>query len=378
MSKMTAVERRERFISKAKTVHGDKYDYSLVDYRTCKDKVKIICPIHGVFEQTPDKHTNEGNGCPGCRVARIQATVRERYGVDYISQLSSFQEKVTETCIEKYGVRRPMQNPDIKQKSIETSRKRWGCDYPMQNDEVKARFRKVFMELYGVDVPFKSSEFLEKARATMIEHYGVVNPMQIADARAKAEVTLMDRYGVTNPAYLPDFKERCEKSSLEHWGVLHPMQDMSVRNKQFASRMENGIANVSSGEEEIYLQLCDKFGVDDVFRQYISDVYSFHCDFYVKSLDLYIELNGNWTHGFHWFDENNADDVQTALSWSDKALSGSKYYSNALYVWTVMDLMKRAAAVANNLNYIVFWDAKLSDFYDWFNAFNDTHILKQF
>ena len=53
------------FIEKAKQIHGDKYDYSLVDYKTIKTKVKIICPIHGVFEQTPEKHMN-GQGCKGC------------------------------------------------------------------------------------------------------------------------------------------------------------------------------------------------------------------------------------------------------------------------------------------------------------------------
>jgi len=55
----------EQFIEKAKTVHGSKYDYSLVKYKNAKTKVKIICPIHGVFEQTPDKHLR-GSGCLKC------------------------------------------------------------------------------------------------------------------------------------------------------------------------------------------------------------------------------------------------------------------------------------------------------------------------
>jgi hypothetical protein len=55
----------EQFIEKAKAVHGDKYDYSLVDYRNAKTKVKIICPEHGSFEQTPNNHLS-GNNCPKC------------------------------------------------------------------------------------------------------------------------------------------------------------------------------------------------------------------------------------------------------------------------------------------------------------------------
>lgn len=53
------------FIEKAVKIHGDKYDYSLVNYINRKQKVKIICPIHGVFEQTPSNHLKPSN-CPIC------------------------------------------------------------------------------------------------------------------------------------------------------------------------------------------------------------------------------------------------------------------------------------------------------------------------
>ena len=53
------------FIEKARLVHGNKYDYSEVEYITNKTKVKIICPIHGPFWQAPVKHL-AGQGCPDC------------------------------------------------------------------------------------------------------------------------------------------------------------------------------------------------------------------------------------------------------------------------------------------------------------------------
>ena len=56
----------ESFIEKAKIVHGNKYDYSLVVYNGCQEKVKIICPEHGEFKQTPAGHLT-GRGCPICR-----------------------------------------------------------------------------------------------------------------------------------------------------------------------------------------------------------------------------------------------------------------------------------------------------------------------
>jgi hypothetical protein len=55
----------DTFISKSKLRHGDKYDYSLVDYKKSNNKVKIICPIHGEFEQLPYSHLR-GKGCDKC------------------------------------------------------------------------------------------------------------------------------------------------------------------------------------------------------------------------------------------------------------------------------------------------------------------------
>jgi hypothetical protein len=56
---------RDEFISKANVVHGGKYDYSKSIYATSKDKVIIICPIHGEFEQMPNSHIS-GSGCRDC------------------------------------------------------------------------------------------------------------------------------------------------------------------------------------------------------------------------------------------------------------------------------------------------------------------------
>lgn len=55
----------EKFKSSAAFVHGDRYDYDLVDYVGCRDKIKIICKDHGVFEQMPYTHL-QGRGCQSC------------------------------------------------------------------------------------------------------------------------------------------------------------------------------------------------------------------------------------------------------------------------------------------------------------------------
>lgn len=64
----------ESFIERAKKVHGDKYDYSEVEYIKSSSKVKIICPVHGQFSQTPNSHLNN-NGCKSCHFD----SMREKY-----------------------------------------------------------------------------------------------------------------------------------------------------------------------------------------------------------------------------------------------------------------------------------------------------------
>ncbi len=56
----------DEFIKRAKKIHGDKYDYSLVEYKTIHTKVKIICSEHGIFEQTPKSHLR-GSKCKKCK-----------------------------------------------------------------------------------------------------------------------------------------------------------------------------------------------------------------------------------------------------------------------------------------------------------------------
>ena len=49
---------QEEFIERSRKIHGDKYDYSLVEYVNSVTKVKIICSKHDIFKQTPSGHMN--------------------------------------------------------------------------------------------------------------------------------------------------------------------------------------------------------------------------------------------------------------------------------------------------------------------------------
>ena len=66
----------DQFILDSKKIHGDRYDYILVNYINTKTKVKIICPIHGVFEQIPTNHIDKQYGCPVCKESKGERMIR--------------------------------------------------------------------------------------------------------------------------------------------------------------------------------------------------------------------------------------------------------------------------------------------------------------
>lgn len=106
---------KEEFITNAQRIHGNKYDYSLVDYINAHTKVSIICKEHGVFYQTPNNHLgNKGKGkdCPECAgrtflgknkfIERSNQTHGNRYDYSSVVYISSRDHKTTIIC-HKHG-----------------------------------------------------------------------------------------------------------------------------------------------------------------------------------------------------------------------------------------------------------------------------------
>ena len=120
--------------------------------------------------------------------------------------------------------------------------------------------------------------------------------------------------------------------------------------KELATKKKNGTFKSSKPEERAYDML--HFMFPHLLRQYKSEEYPFACDFYDPQSSTYFECNFSWTHGGHWFDGNDPDDMQRLEHMKSKH---TKYYDNAIETWTVRDVKKRQCAEKNHLNYIVFW-----------------------
>lgn len=169
-------------------------------------------------------------------------------------------------------------------------------------------------------------------------------------------------YGVENPFQVDKNKEKIRNTCIERYGVVSPNKNRRILNKGLETKKRNHTVNTSRPENEVYEKLLTKF--ERVCRQYKSDKYPFLCDFYIGDLDLYIEYQGNWTHGKHPFDSNSIEDVIIVEKWNKKA---TRYYESAIDVWTKRDPLKRKTAKDNNLNWIEFFS--MEEFMKWFDLF---------
>ena len=84
------VSNTQEFIMQSKKVHGDKYDYSKVEYEKSSKKVCIICPKHGEFWQTPNHHL-DGMGCPKCKSSQGETLIYnflKEHNIEFVPQYS--------------------------------------------------------------------------------------------------------------------------------------------------------------------------------------------------------------------------------------------------------------------------------------------------
>ena len=140
-------------------------------------------------------------------------------------------------------------------------------------------------------------------------------------------------------------------------GMTFKMSDearLQMTAKQYETRKKNGTLckkEMTGIEKRKYDELVSKYGKENVITQFYDEKrYPFKCDFYIKSEDLFIELHGNWTHGQMPYYEDDEKCVKKLKEWKEKEKT-SKYYTNAIYTWTDLDVRKRETAIKNNLNF---------------------------
>ena len=257
----------------------------------------------------------------------------ERYGEYFVNE-----EKRKATKKLKYGD----ENYVNKEKAKETYKQKTGYDYNLQNPETRKRIKETKIKQYGFY--YVNSE---KAKQTKLEKYGDEN----YNNREQAKITIFKKYGSDN--YYSS--EECIKKS-------HTPEALEKIN---ISKRKNHTFNASKPENIIYNELKDIFGDNDVKTQYKSPQYPFNCDFYIKSIDTYIECNFHWTHGGKIY-EGTEDDINKVNLWKSK---NTQFYNNAINTWTIRDVNKIQIAKNNKLNYIIFYN--IIEYNNWINKYKN-------
>ena len=236
--------------------------------------------------------------------------------------------KIKKTCLEKYGVENVYQSEIIKDKIRQTKLKRYNNEYYLNTDKQK----QTMLSKYNSPYFMGTYDFYIKSKQTKLKKYND----SCYTNKDKQKQTMLKRYGVDNPGKLEiTIKNSHTKEALE---------------KSIETKRKNKTFNTSKPEELTYILLKEKY--PDVIRQYKSDVYPFNCDFYIPSLDLYIECQYGWTHGGKPFEGTESDNI-IIENWKSK---NTEYYNNAIETWTVRDVKKRTTALQNKLNYIEIWN----------------------
>lgn len=238
----------------------------------------------------------------------------------------------------------------------------------MCDPEMLDRIKNTNIHKYGTPSALSNIEVQNKRKETNIQKYGVENPAVLQITKDKAAATCLKKFGVKAysqteeykntlktytvfPAQTPEVQAQRRRTCEEKYGACCYLQSKEYFDSQKGKKKEK--LSKLEKEFELYLQENNI----SYKTQYISEVYPYRCDFYLPDSDLYVELNGTWTHGNEpfnrWSDKHN----YILNIWKEKAVT-SKYYQKAIRTWTVLDLDKMYKADTQQLNLMTLYDLK--------------------
>ena len=173
-------------------------------------------------------------------------------------------------------------------------------------------------------------------------------------------------------------KDKIKQTNISKYGVEHNWQikeeqikshSKEALNKCFITQKKNGTLNKSKDEDQSYELIKSKY--NDVIRHYKCDRYPFICDFYIPSLDLFIECQYSMFHNKRPYLGSNEDlneiEIIKEKSYKRKLITGKHKtrYDSLLDTWIIRDVNKRNIAKENGLNYKEFFT--ILELENWLN-----------
>lgn len=172
---------------------------------------------------------------------------------------------------------------EIRKIADKNSLERWGVPHPSQHPDVEAKRAKTSMERFGTLSPMQVPAHKELRRQNTLAKYGVANVIQNPDVLQKRQSTLLKRYGVKGPMAIPEVYAKVDWQAM-----VRKNHEAMKRNKTYRK---------SKAEDQMYKLLVERFGETDVERQAKPAGTNWPIDFYVRSIDTWIQVDGIYWHG---------------------------------------------------------------------------------
>jgi|LakMenEpi03Aug12_release.lakeMendotaPanAssembly.Ray.scaffolds.fasta_scaffold156046_2 hypothetical protein len=219
-----------------KNIKLDK-DYS-------KEKLSVFTKITGICENTDCENNFNckfrnlirfGALCKNCfykkKIDITKKSNKQKYGVEFVSQVPEIRQKVEETMVEKYGVKYTTQSKELYEKMKNNNMDKYGVEFVSQVPEIRQKAQNTMLEKYGDIHALKIDEFKKKSQNTMLEKYGYIYASQVPEIRQKAINTTIERYGVEYATQSNIIQEKTIQTNLKKYGVERASQSKEVQNK---------------------------------------------------------------------------------------------------------------------------------------------------
>ena len=309
----------------------------------------------------------------------IKNTWQYNYGTTNVNSLPQVREKFRTTCQERFGGSTPMCSPEVQAKLKATCQERYGVDHPVYIPGVKEKIGE------ANKITAKDPEVQAKLKATCQERYGVDSYSKTTEYRnlisknkdiytAKKKATCIKHFGVDSYSKTTEYRTKYEQTCIQRFGVPYYTQTPEYLIRQYTTKTKNKSWNKSKPELDTKELLEKAFGLDDVIYQtgktpQLRELYPWNCDFYIKSLNLFIECQYGWAHGdkraHEPYNKLNPTHQEILSKW-EKKKSTHRYYGRAIQTWTVTDPKKRKWVEEHHLNFKEFFSLK--EFKQWLDS----------
>ena len=254
---------------------------------------------------------------------------------------------------QKYGVDNPFQLDTVKNKIKQTNLERYGVDCVLKLDSTKEKAKSTSLQKYGTEYPSQSKEFQDKVKATNRKKYGCDYGLQSDVIKQKSIDTCLKKYGKEYYAQSHDFKNKFEDEEFVRNAKL---KEYKTRKSKYSGNAFN-----SSNSEKLLLKCLSEKYPDLIYQYFDTNRYPFNCDFYIPSLDLFIEYHGSHFHGGKMFDCTDEKDLNKLNELIEKSeikhqqSDKVNQYDMIIYTWTDLDVRKREYMIKNNLNFLIYY-----------------------